>query len=150
MTRVFNAASATVKGIEAEATAVPGDGRTLRDVLGYQDGKYNDYVTPMPAGYDLSSAPLDRLPKWQWTVDGSYEIPFGDHKVTLNGNVAYTARNLSTQSISTPTDNTYLNARTLVRSEEHTSELQSLMRTSSAVFCLKTNKNDTNISHTTH
>src|SRR3546814_17545342 len=68
----------------------------------------------MPAGYDLSSAPLDRLPKWQWTVDGSYEIPFGDHKVTLNGNVAYTARNLSTQSISTPTDNTYLNARTLV------------------------------------
>src|SRR3546814_10364122 len=43
-----------------------------------------------------------------------YEIPFGDHKVTLNGNVAYTARNLSTQSISTPTDNTYLNARTLV------------------------------------
>src|SRR3546814_19620210 len=68
----------------------------------------------MPAGYDLSSAPLDRLPKWQWTVDGSYEIPFGDHKVTLNGNVAHTARHLSTQSISTPTDNTYLNARTLV------------------------------------
>src|SRR3546814_2811863 len=114
----------------------------------------NDYVTPIPAGYDLSSAPLDRLPKWQWTVDGSYEIPFGDHTVTLNGNVAYTARHLSTQSISTPTDNTYLNARPLVhasitlpditdryfvraigrnltdkrRSDEHTYELQSLMR----------------------
>src|SRR3546814_10220570 len=29
---------------------------------------------------------------------------------------------------------------TLVRSEEHTSELQSLMRTSYAVFCLKKNK----------
>src|SRR3546814_2328055 len=29
----------------------------------------------------------------------------------------------------------------LVRSEEHTSELQSLMRISYAVFCLKTNKN---------
>src|SRR3546814_8711156 len=104
--------SATGKGIEAEADAVPVDGLTLRGVLGYQDGKYNDYVTPIPAGYDLSSAPLDRLPKWQWTVDGSYEIPFGDHKVTLNGNVAYTARNLSTQSISTASDNTYLNART--------------------------------------
>src|SRR3546814_3127665 len=31
-------------------------------------------------------------------------------------------------------------ARTATRSEEHTSELQSLMRISYAVFCLKTNK----------
>src|SRR3546814_6871476 len=31
----------------------------------------------------------------------------------------------------------------LQRSEEHTSELQSLMRTSYAVFCLKKNKNNT-------
>src|SRR3546814_4708953 len=30
-----------------------------------------------------------------------------------------------------------------IRSEEHTSELQSLMRISYAVFCLKKNKNDT-------
>src|SRR3546814_5427759 len=30
-----------------------------------------------------------------------------------------------------------------IRSEEHTSELQSLMRTSSAVFCLKKKKNNT-------
>src|SRR3546814_10271811 len=33
------------------------------------------------------------------------------------------------------------NKRTDARSEEHTSELQSLMRTSYAVFCLKTKKN---------
>src|SRR3546814_9027406 len=31
----------------------------------------------------------------------------------------------------------------IYRSEEHTSELQSLMRTSYAVFCLKKNKNET-------
>src|SRR3546814_1520281 len=31
------------------------------------------------------------------------------------------------------------------RSEEHTSELQSLMRNSYAVFCLKTKKNNTHI-----
>src|SRR3546814_3318798 len=34
-----------------------------------------------------------------------------------------------------------------MRSEEHTSELQSLMRTSYAVFCLK-NKNNEELSHT--
>src|SRR3546814_10672542 len=33
------------------------------------------------------------------------------------------------------------------RSEEHTSELQSLMRISSAVFCLKTNTTTTTITH---
>src|SRR3546814_5585423 len=42
-----------------------------------------------------------------------------------------------------------------LRSEEHTSELQSLMRISYAVFCLKKkkkqlNKTNTNTTHTTH
>src|SRR3546814_8087444 len=36
------------------------------------------------------------------------------------------------------------------RSEEHTSELQSLMRISYAVFCLKKKKITTNIHHQTH
>src|SRR3546814_10318468 len=37
----------------------------------------------------------------------------------------------------------------IIRSEEHTSELQSLMRISYAVFCLKKKKNNPNISNTT-
>src|SRR3546814_6838481 len=36
------------------------------------------------------------------------------------------------------------------RSEEHTSELQSLMRISYAVFCLKTKKTTTETKHTAH
>ncbi|KQM21077.1 TonB-dependent receptor [Novosphingobium sp. Leaf2] len=114
VTLFVNAASATVKGIEAELSATPVDGLTLRGVLGYQDGKYNSY-TAANAGYDLASAPLDRAPKWQWTVDAAYSIPLGsDHKLTLNGNVAYTGRNLNTQAIDDPLGNTFLNARTLV------------------------------------
>src|SRR3546814_5050307 len=38
-------------------------------------------------------------------------------------------------------------AEVATRSEEHTSELQSLMRISYAVFCLKKKKTDTNIPH---
>src|SRR3546814_10699400 len=38
-------------------------------------------------------------------------------------------------------------ARSLPRSEEHTSELQSLMRTSYAVFCLKKKKSSDNVVH---
>src|SRR3546814_8779568 len=37
-----------------------------------------------------------------------------------------------------------------IRSEEHTSELQSLMRISYAVFCLKKKKNDNKITKPTH
>jgi iron complex outermembrane receptor protein len=114
VTRFFNAASANVKGVEVEATAIPFDGFTLRGVLGYQDGKYDRYVTPIPAGYDLATAPLDRLPNWQWTIDAHYELPVGDYKLSFNGDVNYVGRNLFTQSITSPSENTYLNARTLV------------------------------------
>ena len=114
VTLFVNAATATVNGLELETSATPFEGLTLRGVLGYQDAKYGRYDA-IGAGYDLSTAPLDRAPKWQWTVDAAYELPVGDdHKVTLNGNVAYTARNLSTQAIDDPLGNTYLNARTLV------------------------------------
>src|SRR3546814_8008870 len=41
------------------------------------------------------------------------------------------------------TDPEEIPANTPVRSEEHTSELQSLMRISYAVFCLKTKTNET-------
>jgi iron complex outermembrane recepter protein len=112
-TQFQNAASATVKGLEIESSALLFQGFTLRGVLGYQDAKYGDYDAP-GSGYDLSTAPLDRAPKWQWTIDGTYEVPIGDHKIVANGSAAYTGRNLSTQAIDTPFGNTYLNARTLV------------------------------------
>ena len=115
VTRFFNAASARVKGIEAEATVRAAEGLTLRGVLGYQDAGYQKYTTPIPAGYNLASAPLDRAPKWQWALDGTYEVPLNDSlKVTFNGNLNYTGRNLFTQSIADPRDNTYLRARTLI------------------------------------
>ncbi|MBS3962549.1 MAG: TonB-dependent receptor [Sandarakinorhabdus sp.] len=115
VTRFFNAASARVKGIEAEATVMAAEGLTLRGVMGYQDAGYLDYVTPIPAGYNLADAPLDRAPKWQWAIDGTYAVPLNESlKVSLNGNVNYTGRNLFTQSISDARDNTFLRARTLL------------------------------------
>jgi iron complex outermembrane receptor protein len=115
VTRFFNAASARVKGIEAEATIIPTQGLTLRGVLGYQDAGYRKYVTPIPAGYNLSTAPLDRAPKWQWSVDATYAVPITDNfKFMINGNVNHTGQNLFTQSISDARDNTFLRARTLL------------------------------------
>lgn len=125
VTRFFNAASARVKGIEAEATVKPAEGLTLRGVLGYQDAGYQKYVTPIPAGYNLASAPLDRAPKWQWALDGTYQVPLNDSfKVSFNGNVNYTGRNLFTQSISDARDNTFLRARTLLNASITLSDVE--------------------------
>ncbi|QQN75126.1 TonB-dependent receptor [Croceicoccus sp. YJ47] len=114
VTVFVNAASAEVKGLEMEASASPFDGLTLRAVAGYQDGEYKEYDAPN-AGYDLSTAPLDRAPKWQWTLDGTYNMAVGaSHDLTFNASAAYTGRNLNTQAIDDPLGNTFLDARTLV------------------------------------
>jgi iron complex outermembrane receptor protein len=113
VTLFVNAASAVVNGVELETSAVPTRGLTLRGVVGYQNAKYKTYDAP-GAGYNLADAPLDRAPKWQWTLDGTYEVPVSGFKMTLNGNVNYTGRNLNTQDINDPLGNTFLNARTLV------------------------------------
>lgn len=113
VTIFVNAASAKVDGIEAELTAKASDNLTLRGVLGYQNARYGTYTAP-GAGYNLATSPLDRAPKWQWTIDGTYNVPLGSHKLTFNGNVAYQARNLFTQSNSDPLGNSFLNARTLL------------------------------------
>lgn len=114
VTRFFNAASATVKGVEAETTFIPFENFVLRGTLGYQDGQYDEFQTPIPAGYDLSTAPLDRLPEWSWAIDATYTLPIGQHKLVLNGNLNYEAENLFSQSITSPDENTFLNARTLL------------------------------------
>src|SRR3546814_3094237 len=49
------------------------------------------------------------------------------------------------QPIRSPSMQTFASYPPLYRSEEHTSELQSLMRISYAVFCLKTKKQRLNI-----
>src|SRR3546814_3067129 len=61
---------------------------------------------------------------------------------------------LSTSMVSSPEDGTWMlgmspacGPPSASRSEEHTSELQSLMRISYAVFCLKKKKNITNERH---
>lgn len=114
VTIFVNAASADVKGLELETVAVPVEGLTLRGVVGYQDAKYKSYTAP-GAGYDLSTAPLDRAPKWQWSVDGTYELPLSsDWQIAFNGNISYVGRNLFTQSIDEAAGNTFLNARTLL------------------------------------
>src|SRR3546814_3862198 len=56
--------------------------------------------------------------------------------------------NVDTPVVTVATSYPGANARVIERSEEHTSELQSLMRISYAVFCLKKKKKRTQIGRT--
>src|SRR3546814_2602389 len=87
--RIQNAATATVKGVEAEFQAAASDNLTLRGAVSLLDTEYKSF-NPAPAV----------------GPNGSFSI------IDASGN------------------------RLVARSEEHTSELQSLMRISYAVFCL--------------
>ena len=114
ITQFFNAASQDVWGIEGEITAIPVEGMTVRAVVGYQDCEVKEFTTP-GAGYDLTVAPCERAPEWQWTLDGTYEVPLGDTvMLTLNANLNYTDKNLYTQSIASEDFNTFLDSRTLL------------------------------------
>ena len=115
VTTFFNAAKMEDKGIEAELTALPVSGLTLRAILGYQNAKYDSYVTPIAAGYDLASAPPARAPKWQWTLGATYTMPLRNQAMlSFNADVNHVSRNLFTQSLTSASDNTYLNSRTLL------------------------------------
>ena len=113
-TRFFNAAKTEVKGLELELVAQPLSELTLRGTATYQDGDYKEFITPIPAGYDLTTAPLDRTPEWQASFDATYRTPINDWgMLTLNGNVSYTDKNLFTLSINRREDNTFLASQTI-------------------------------------
>jgi iron complex outermembrane receptor protein len=115
VTEFFNAASMEIKGIEAEVQAVPLAGLTLRGNLGYQVGGYSQYVTPIPAGYNLATSPIDRTPRWQYSLDAAYSLPIREVALaTFDTNVTYTDKNLAFQSLTSLQQNTWLNARYLL------------------------------------
>jgi iron complex outermembrane receptor protein len=125
VTTFFNAAKADVLGAEFEVTALVTDRLTLRGALGLQDGEYKEYVTPIPAGYDLSSAPLDRTPKTTASLDATYRIETGVVAWVFNANANHVSENLFTQSITDPAQNSFLNQRTLVNASVTLSDIDS-------------------------
>jgi len=114
-TLFFNAAKATVRGLEGEATFVPFRNLTLRGTAGYQDAYYNSFISPVPTGRDLTKAPLARTPKWQATIGGDYQVPVGSlGTLSFDANMAYESRNLFTLDVTSPASDAYLDGHTLI------------------------------------
>ena len=88
-----NAASATVKGVELELTAVPTYGLQLDFSLGYIDAQYDEFFADLNNDgivTDNSALPLSRAPKWTLGAGVSYEADLGDAgQLTLRGDWLY-------------------------------------------------------------
>lgn len=86
---VFNAASATVKGLEAELTVIPTTGLTLAGNFGYTKAQYDTF-----AGVANPRArQFVRVPKYTANATADYEIPLANgDKVALHFGAAYTGR----------------------------------------------------------
>src|SRR3546814_2156334 len=97
-------------------------------------------VTPDRALARRVSAELRR---WDIEVDDSAGVPLGE--TPTGAFLRLLARAAAEEAAPVP-----LLAVLKHRSEEHTSELQSLMRTSYAAFCLKTKKNTIRYTYTPH
>ncbi len=76
----------TVKGVEAEATALVMRGLTLRGSLAYADGRYADYPqgpcpleqqTSATTACNLTGQALAALPRWSEVAGVDYDLPLG-------------------------------------------------------------------------
>src|SRR3546814_1041806 len=97
-----------------------------------------DVIDAPPVTNDGSDV-LTYTPDKAGTVWTTYDFPFG---LTVGGGVRYGGE-MKRGTDGAPGTPEFVKSR----SEEHTSELQSLMRISYAVFCLKKKKRKTNKTH---
>src|SRR3546814_5387871 len=89
---------------------------------------------------------LIRAPKLTANIAVNFDQDFEDGRLSLSTSVYYTSK-FKYEITGRVAQPRYANVNAAIRSEEHTSELQSLMRISYAVFCLK-KKNNKNQSTT--
>jgi iron complex outermembrane receptor protein len=87
VTRVDNAAAATIWGVEAEGWVRPTEGLTLAASFAYTDAKYDDFVL---SGVDVSNNEFPFVPKYTYSLSGTYDHPIGGLGVlTLHADWTY-------------------------------------------------------------
>lgn len=86
---VFNAADASIKGMEAEVAAIPIKGLTLSGSYGYTDAKYDRF-----AGFpNFANLRFVRIPKHTWRASFDYERELANRgRVAVQAAVAYTGQ----------------------------------------------------------
>lgn len=101
---LFNAAKATIKGIEAELSVMPVRGLRLDANVGYTDAKYDSFnnLTGLPPGVLATDLRFDRVPKWTVYLGANYDVEVGDDS-KVSAHVGYAWRShVFTDVLNTP------------------------------------------------
>src|SRR3546814_4429803 len=105
------------------------DGDGVDDVVLYAPGGAPDRIYRGLIDRTMAALPL--------AVDGNHEVLVGDYDADGRDDIFWYGKGSRDDSRAFSDGNGRFTYVDTVRSEEHTSELQSLMRISYAVFCLK-------------
>src|SRR3546814_4658971 len=135
---------------------MPWQGMEITGNLSLMDGKYKagsfteiQEVNGVQVVVDRSGEALPQLPKTQFNIGATQTFPTSTGELSLHADYSYISRQYFNPVTAAPGASAEVKAAyaeqnalsdTPGRSEEHTSELQSLMRISYAVFCLKQQK----------
>lgn len=83
---VFNAASATMQGVELELQAVPTDNLSLRANIGYLDSEYDEFTFDSGNGIvDNSGLEFRRAPEFTGSLDATYTWAMGSGEAWVRG-----------------------------------------------------------------
>lgn len=90
-TTVTNASSATIQGVELEASAVPAYGLTLDASLGYLDAQYDDFTADITGRgvTDNSDLKLRRAPELTASGGGEYRFAVGPGEAAVRARYRY-------------------------------------------------------------
>jgi len=94
VTRVVNAATASIQGAEFELTWLASDGLTIRANLGLLDAEYDDFVvntgtTAAPVLTDFSSLDFRRAPDVTGSLAGDYQWDLGPGSAIIHAGARY-------------------------------------------------------------
>ena len=94
VTRVVNAANATIKGVEFELTWLAADGLTVRANLGLLDASYDDFLVntgtaDAPVIVDFSGLDFRRAPDVTASVGGDYRWDVGAGNMLIRAGLRY-------------------------------------------------------------
>ncbi|MFK7731488.1 MAG: TonB-dependent receptor [Pseudomonadales bacterium] len=83
---VFNAATATMQGVELEVQAIVTEGLSIRANLGYLDSEYDEFVFNDGFGLvDNSGFDFRRAPEFTGSLDATYEWEVGSGQAWVRG-----------------------------------------------------------------
>jgi iron complex outermembrane receptor protein len=89
---LLNAASAKVKGVEAETTWLPVRALKLIGTMGYTHARFDQFTAPLPAGVVGTSLRFARVPEWTYSAAAEYGLAVGSLPGAFTFHVDYSWR----------------------------------------------------------